>query len=319
MRAHRFCEVAFAKQPKLTKEMKKILILAIAFMIGDSMLNILPTASAQEVSAPSNQQDTTAVEPSRNIAALIASIKTDSTLLNHCVEGLKTAIETHRHTNANNQRIDSLVVEDNTLTTMGADSLSVAEEEIAPAASDNVFEGKVVKWAGRDRYGKFTDQCAAHANGRLARAGYYSQGHAYQVPGYFPSIINGYKSVTIPVLSKVSANQRFATVLNMHHEAADYVKEHLDMSKLVRGKYYVVNMYYRTSPYMLQFFYAARQQGTGNYGTHIGVLYYSTEYETWIVEHNIHGHVHYDALESILGGASNTHKYGVTSISRVSK
>ena len=105
----------------------------------------------------------------------------------------------------------------------------------------------------------------------------------------------------------------------MHRQAADYIKEHLDISKLIPGAYYVVNMYYTTSPYMLQFFYEARKQGTGNYGTHVGVLYYDAEYETWIVEHNIHGHVHYDALESILGGLSNPHKYGVTSISRVSR
>ena len=35
--------------------------------------------------------------------------------------------------------------------------------------------------------------------------------------------------------------------------------------------------------------------------------------------HNIHGDVYYDALETILGGASNPHKYGVTSISQVTK
>lgn len=289
--------------------MKKILMLAIAFVIGSGGLDILPTVSAQEVSTHSNPQDTTTVAVSGDMAAFIESIKSDSTLLNSYIEEVRTAIETHRQSNI--QRIDSL----NRLATMRADSLRVASEESASTG----FESKVVKWAGRDRYGRFTDQCAAHANGRLARAGYYSQGHAYQTPSYFPSVINGYKKVEVPNLSEVSAKARFYTVLNMHREAADYVKEHLDISKLVPGKYYLVNMYYSTSPYMLQFFYAAKQQGTGNYGTHVGVLYYNTEYEIWIVEHNIHGHVHYDALESILGGASNPHKYGVTSISRVSK
>ena len=284
-------------------------MLAIAFVIGSGGLDILPTVSAQEVSTHSNPQDTTTVAVSRDMAAFIESIKSDSTLLNSYIEEVRTAIETHRQSNI--QRIDSL----NRLATMRADSLRVASEESASTG----FESKVVKWAGRDRYGRFTDQCAAHANGRLARAGYYSQGHAYQTPSYFPSVINGYKKVEVPNLSEVSAKARFHTVLNMHREAADYVKEHLDISKLVPGKYYLVNMYYSTSPYMLQFFYAAKQQGTGNYGTHVGVLYYNTEYEIWIVEHNIHGHVHYDALESILGGASNPHKYGVTSISRVSK
>ena len=286
-----FCEEVFVNQHKSKKEMKKILMLVIAFVIGNGVLDMLPTVSAQEVSTHSNPQDTTTVAASRNMAAFIESIKADPTYLHNCV--------------------DSLINEKNRVATRGADSLS--------AASDKVFESKVVKWAGRNRYGKFTDQCAAHANGCLARAGYYSQGHAYQIPSYFPSVINGYNNVNIPDLSKVSAAERFNTVLNMHHEAADYVKEHLDISKLVSGKYYIVNMYYSTSPYMLEFFYDAKKEGTGNYGTHVGVLYYNTEYETWVVEHNIHGHVYYDALDSILGGASNPHKYGVTSISRVSK
>ena len=281
-------------------------MLITALVIGNGVLDRL---SAQEVSTLSNPQDTTMVAPSSVLETFLTSIKSDSTQLNNYIEELKT----YRHNN--NKRIDAL----NGEMSMGADSLSVATEATDPITEDKVFENKVVKWGGRDRYGRFTDQCAAHVNGRLAKVGYYSQGHAYQIPSYFPSIINGYKNVTIPDLSKVSAQQRFYTVLNMHREAADYVKRHLDISKLVPGKYYLVNMYYSTSPYMLQFFYAAKQQGTGNYGTHVGVLYYNAEYETWVVEHNIHGHVHYDALETILGGASNPHKYGVTSISRVSK
>ena len=281
-------------------------MLITALVIGNGVLDRL---SAQEVSTLSNPQDTTMVAPSSVLETFLTSIKSDSTQLNNYIEELKT----YRHNN--NKRIDAL----NGEMSMGTDSLSVATEATDPITEDKIFENKVVKWGGRDRYGRFTDQCAAHVNGRLAKVGYYSQGHAYQIPSYFPSIINGYKNVTIPDLSKVSAQQRFYTVLNMHREAADYVKGHLDISKLVPGKYYLVNMYYSTSPYMLQFFYAAKQQGTGNYGTHVGVLYYNAEYETWVVEHNIHGHVHYDALETILGGASNPHKYGVTSISRVSK
>lgn len=305
-------EVAFAKQPKLKKrEMKKILMLITAFVFGNGMLGILPMASAQELSTRSNQQDTTAVASSENMT-LIASIKADSAFQSHCVEGLRAAIEASRE--ARNQRI-----ENERRAAEEVDSLNVAAEEVASVDSNKPFEGKIVKWAGRNRYGKYTSQCAAHANGCLGRAGYYSQGHAYQILSQFPSVINGYKHVKIPNLSTVSADKRFATVLEMHREAADYVKENLDISKLVRGKYYVVNMYYRTSPYMLQFFYSARKQGTGNYGTHVGVLYYSTEYKTWVVEHNIHGNVYYDPLLSILGGLSNPHSYGVTSISRVSR
>lgn len=270
-------------------------LLTMLFM-GDSMLNIVSTVHAQEVTPERNPQDTTRVVSSADWE-LIASAKS---------------------------RIDSLRLAHRMPDTVGVDSLSAsttnqAAEEIGSDTTNKPYESTMVKWAGRDRYGKYTSQCAAHANGCLKRAGYYSQGHAYQIPARFPSVINGYKKVKIPDLSKLVWEQRASAVMDMHRQAADYVKEHLDISKLVPGAYYVVNMYYTTSPYMLQFFYSARKQGTGNYGTHIGVLYYSTKSKTWIVEHNIHGHVHYDALVSILGGLSNPHKYGVTSISRVTK
>ena len=293
--------------------MKKILMLVAAFVIGSGVLGMPSAVSAQEVSIPNNPQDTTAVQPSG--MAFIASIKADSTFIDRCFEDVAAVVEARRNTYK--QRLDSLSLANNR--SIGADSIRIAAEETDSEVEDSLLHKKVVKGGGRNRYGQFTDQCAAHANGCLARAGYYAQGHAYQVVSYFPSVINGYSKVKVPDLTKVSAKQRFSTVLNMHYEAADYVKEHLDISKLVIGKYYIVNMYYRTSPYMLQFFYAARKECTRNYGTHVGVLYYSTDYETWIVEHNIHGHVYYDALESILGGQSNPRKYGVTSISRVSK
>lgn len=295
--------------------MKKILMLVTAFVMmlglsGNGMLEIVPTASAQEVSTLRDVRDTTAVEPSDDMA-LTTHIVVDS-VLRRLVDISATL----------RARTDSMAIESN-FDAMGLDSLGRAGEMLAEhgdsTASKKLYESVVVKWGGRNRYGKFTDQCAAHVNGRLSKAGYYSQGHAYQIPSYFPSVINGYKKVDIPVLYKISAELRFSAVLNMHRQAADYVKENLDIQKLVPGTYYVVNMYYATSPYMLQFFYAASKQGTGNYGTHVGVMYYNTEYDIWVVEHNIHGHVHYDALESILGGESNPHKYGVTSISRVTK
>jgi hypothetical protein len=276
--------------------MKKILMLITAFLVCSE---ILPTASAQEVSTLSNPQGATAVEQN---ARFITSIKADSTFVNRCLRDMITILETNRE--IYNRRVDSLIA---------------LQEYLRAAATDDRFESKIEKWAGRNRYGKYTEQCAAHANGCLARAGYYAQGHAYQVVGYFPSVINGYTNVEIPNLADMSYGERFAAVLNMHIEAADYVKAHLDISKLATEKYYLVNMYYNTSPYMLQFFYAAHKEGTRNYGTHVGVLYYSAEHETWIVEHNIHGDVYYDALETILGGASNPHKYGVTSISQVTK
>lgn len=292
-----------------------MLVSALVTMLFVSV-NIVPTATAQEISTDSKPQNMAVAESSEN-RALAASIMADSTRYNRV-----NTTETYPLIYLNitdRPRIDTIFIARNIPTTQSVDSLSVAAEKPAEEVAPGAYKNKTVKWGGRDRYGRFTDQCAAHVNGRLKKFGYYSQGHAYQIPYHYPSVINGYLKVEVPDLSTISPEKRASAVLNMHREASDYVKKHLDISKLVPGKYYVVNMYYTTSPYMLEFFYAAKKQGTYNYGTHVGVLYYNTEHQTWIVEHNIHGHVHYDALVSILGGLSNPHKYGVTSISRVRK
>ena len=292
-----------------------MLVSALVTMLFVSV-NMVSTATAQEISTDSKPQNMAVAESSED-RALVASIMADSTRYNR-VNTTETYPLIYLSI-ADKPRIDTIFIARNLPTTQSVDSLSVAAEKPAEEVAPGAYKNRTVKWGGRDRYGRFTDQCAAHVNGRLKKFGYYSQGHAYQIPYHYPSVINGYLKAKIPDLSTISPEKRASAVLNMHREASDYVKKHLDISKLIPGKYYVVNMYYTTSPYMLEFFYAAKKQGTYNYGTHVGVLYYNTEYQTWIVEHNIHGHVHYDALVSILGGLSNPHKYGVTSISRVRK
>lgn len=290
-----------------------MLVSALVTMLFVSV-NMVSTATAQEISTDGKPQNTAVTESSED-RALVVSIVADSIRYNR-VNTTETYPLIYLSI-ADKPRIDTIFIARNLPTTQSVDSLSVAAEKPAEEVAPGAYKNRTVKWSGRDRYGRFTDQCAAHVNGRLQKFGYYSQGHAYQIPYHYPSVINGYLKAKIPDLSTISPEKRASAVLNMHREASDYVKKHLDISKLVPGKYYVVNMYYTTSPYMLEFFYAAKKQGTYNYGTHVGVLYYNTEYQTWIVEHNIHGHVHYDALVSILGGLSNPHKYGVTSISRV--
>lgn len=309
--------------------MKKTLVLAPAlvtmlFVSGNGMSDVTSTASAQEVSTARKLQATAVVESSKN-RELITSIMADSTLQNRSVESVITTNDASSLVYlgiTDKPQVDSAALASNK-PAMGVDSLSVSTEkpaeESAEAVPNKPYKSKIVYWGGRDRNGKFTEECAAHANGRLKKAGYYSFGHAYQIPSHYPSVMNGYTKVKVPDLSKLSWEKRFPAVLNMHRQAADYIKANLDVSKLVPGRFYVVNMYYSTSSHMLEFFYAARKQGTGNYATHVGVLYYDKKAQSWIVEHNIHGHVHYDALVSVLGGRSNPHKYGVTSISRVTK
>jgi hypothetical protein len=284
------------------------LLVTMLFVSGNGMLN---AASAQEVSAAA-----VATPKSSKSRDLVAYMLADSTLQNRSVNALQSSgVEQSivYLSLVNKPTRDSVVKVGKPIVA----SLAVAEKpNVVP---NKPFKSKVVYWGGRDRYGKYTEECAAHANGRLKKAGIRSFGHAYQIPCWYPSVINGYRRVKVPDLSKISPEKHFLAILNMHRKSSDYVKANLDISKLIPGKYYVVNMYYSTSEHMVEFFQEAKKQGTGNYGTHVGVLYYDQKAQAWIVEHNIHGHVHYNALVSILGGRSNPHKFGVTSISRVSK
>ena len=189
--------------------MKKTLMLVsalVTMLFVGGAFDILPVASAQEVSLRRTQHDTTVAESSDD-----ASITADST---NGVGADDVYLLVYLNI-ADTPRIDSIFLEIKRVATSVADSTDVAEEPAEEVASDKRYQNKLVKWGGRDRYGRFTDQCAAHVNGRLKRAGYYSQGHAYQSPYYFPSIINGYTKVEIPDLSQMSAERRFSAVLNM--------------------------------------------------------------------------------------------------------
>lgn len=200
------------------------------------------------------------------------------------------------------------------------DTVSVATEpkaEVEP--SKPLFKSRIIWGGGRDRYGAFTEECAAYVNGRLSKIGVYSSGHAYQIPPRFKLVLNGYTGQTLPNVQNLSFAEAFQKVLELHRKAADYIKENLDISQLDTTKCYVVNMYYNTSQYMVQFYKESRWCKTGNYATHVGFVYYDQKEQAWIVDHNIHGNVHRDALEMVLGGRSNPKKYGVTTIYQVTK
>ena len=197
---------------------------------------------------------------------------------------------------------------------------------IAPVGSiaDNVlpnlpFKSRIIWHGGRDRHGDFTEECAAYVNGRLRKVGIYSSGHAYQIPAQFKTVLNGYSILKIPNVLNLAFEQAFRIVMDIHRKAADYIKANLDVNKLDPDKYYVVNMYYNTSKYMVEFYNNARWFGTRNYATHVGLVYYDRKEQAWVVDHNVHGNVHRDALVSVLGGRSNPFKYGVTTIYQVGK
>ena len=181
------------------------------------------------------------------------------------------------------------------------------------------FKSYVMRHAGRDRYGAYTEECAAYVNGCLKKIGIYSTGHSYQIPARFKVVLNGYASQKLPNIQGLSYSEAFLKVIELHRKAADYIKANLDVNKLDPDKYYIVNMYYSTSQYMVQFYNESRWNKTNNHATHVGIVYYDRKAQAWVVDHNIHGHVHRDALVSVLGGRSNPQKYGVTTIYQVVK
>ena len=197
-------------------------------------------------------------------------------------------------------------------------TVGTLSERTPAARRKKYFKNVILYGAGRDRFGNFTEECAAHANGRLRKFGIYSYGHSYQIPSHFYPVVNGYAVVDLPSMKNRNGYEQVIAIMNLHRQASDYIKENFDISTLIPGEYYVVNMYYSTSPHMVEFYNAARIQRTYNYGTHVGVLYYDKKSEDWVVEHNIHGDVHRNSLRSVLGGRSNPHKYGVTTIYRAS-
>lgn len=215
----------------------------------------------------------------------------------------------------------TILREDSVATTAPRDSVLVADS--LRIATDSLtlpekvyFKSVVIRRGGRDRSGKFTEECAAHANALLWKRGIRASGHAYQMPSFFHPVMNGYFRLSLPKMEGYTYAQKFNAIMNFHRRAADYIKKRLDISQLDPKYCYVVNMYYNTSKYMVDFYYAAKEQGTRNYGTHVGVVYYDAESQDWVVEHNIHGNVHRDSLHAVLGGRSNPHKYGVTTIYR---
>ncbi len=315
--------------------MKKILLLVPALMmlllvqgngvmsdavaLGTGTVAVVDTTIA--VVEPQMPQDTTKKE-----LAIVRYIMSDSAIKNDSTEIFEilgdgvTFVSLYKPKDMKADSIARAIVRKRKADTLAArekrraDSIAFAiMRAYEPPAKP--YKSNIVWGGGRNRWGKFSEECAAHANYRLARFGIASSGHAYQIPAHFTSHLNGYSHIKLPNLKKLDSCKHFSAIMGAHRRAADYVKEHLDLKTLDQRACYVVNMYYCTSPHMLEFYYAARRQGTRNYGTHVGVLYFDQKSQHWIVEHNIHGNVYRNSLLSVLGGRSNPHKFGVTSIS----
>ena len=175
---------------------------------------------------------------------------------------------------------------------------------------------KILKGQGRDIDGCFTMECGRDTNRWLAERGVESYGNAYHIPAQFKSVINGYDHVELPSgkMEGFSPADSTKTIMQAHRAASDYIKDNFSTDQLDKNQNYVVNMYYNTSSHMNDFYKNAEEDKTDNYGTHVGRLYHDPE-QGWLVEHNVNGNVHINPFNEVVGGFSNSNKYGVTSIS----
>lgn len=143
------------------------------------------------------------------------------------------------------------------------------------------------------------DQCAAFAHQVLRDAGYLAQGNAWNSNGH-DIVFSGYDTLTRPEQYDSLA------VLKYNDAASDRVYKDFDSKTLDKSQPYLVNMYYKGSPYLKEAF----ETGTkGRTGTHTGYLVHNGK--DWEVVHNIHGKAKVDKFTKIQGGGK---KYGVTSI-----
>lgn len=103
-----------------------------------------------------------------------------------------------------------------------------------------------------------------------------SYGNAYHIPAQFRSVVNGYNHVDLPSgkMEGYSPADSTKAIMAAHRAASDYIKDSFDVSQLDPKENYVVNMYYNTSPHMNDFYKSAEKDGTENYGTHVGRMYY---------------------------------------------
>ena len=141
-----------------------------------------------------------------------------------------------------------------------------------------------------------TNNCSQYANHALPE-GYRVRGDAWNRDGKI--LFNGYDGLELDSTNAMD-----------HHLAAQQnLYKNFKSDSLDKNQTYLVNMYYKGSPYTDEAF--ADTDGNGIKGTHTGNLYYDEKSGRWKVEHNIHGKIFTD---DFIGLQKPGRKYGVTAI-----
>lgn len=152
----------------------------------------------------------------------------------------------------------------------------------------------------------FTEMCAEFQNKILRNSGYKTSNNAWNLNNA-DVYISGYDTLEKPNDYNLYKVQRY------NHNAANNLKQNLDANMLDRNQVYVANMYYNGSPFQEQ----AYNEGKDNItGTHTGYIKFNPDTNNWEVTHNIHGTIHVDSLNNILGSRG---KYGVTALLKPKK
>lgn len=163
-----------------------------------------------------------------------------------------------------------------------------------------------------DRLGNLTPECATYVNTQLRGMGINAGGDAYQMGRRYKDFVNGYDGVNLtPNMAGYNHNDSIQAIRNIHYQAADNFKNNLDILQMRKNHVYPVNMYYKTSPHMIDFYNSAIKENTGTPATHVGYAYWDGK--NWRVTHNIHGKIHNELLDEVLG-SNNGEKFGITSM-----
>ena len=177
---------------------------------------------------------------------------------------------------------------------------------------EEALKGLTIPEKPVDRLGNLTPECATYVNTQLRGMGINAGGDAYQMGRRYKDFVNGYDGVNLtPNMAGYNHNDSLQAIRNIHYQAADNFKNNLDQLQMRKNHVYPVNMYYKTSPHMIDFYNSAIKENTGTPATHVGYAYWDGK--NWRVTHNIHGKIHNELLDEVLG-SNNGKKFGITSM-----
>lgn len=177
---------------------------------------------------------------------------------------------------------------------------------------EEALKGLTIPEKPVDRLGNLTPECATYVNTQLRGMGINAGGDAYQMGRRYKDFVNGYNGINLtPNMAGYNHNDSIQAIRNIHYQAADNFKNNLDILQMRKNHVYPVNMYYKTSPHMIDFYNSAIKENTGTPATHVGYTYWDGK--NWRVTHNIHGKIHNELLDEVLG-SNNGKKFGITSM-----